>query len=82
MVVLGLFFMVIFHVFVKEPNTPVEIDSMADDDEELEQESLVSSVKKPVFKQKTISDWFRTPLFYKVFYAFYFILFVILSTVQ
>ena len=65
-VVLGLIFMLVFHVFVKEPSIPVEIDTMSDD--ELEQESLVSNVKKPRFVQKTTSDWFKTPLFYKVFF--------------
>lgn len=60
--------MFIFHIFVKEPSSRVEIDS-ASDDEGGEQESLVSSVKKPRFVQKTTSDWFKTPLFYKVCFA-------------
>ena len=57
--------MFIFHIFVKEPSSQVEIDSASDD--EGEQESLISNVKKPRFVQKTTSDWFRTPLFYKVY---------------
>jgi len=52
--------MVIFHVFVKEPNSCMEIDNM-----EEEQDQLVGD-EKPAFIQKSPADWFKTPLFYKV----------------
>ena len=54
--------MVIFHVFVKEPSCTKEIDTVNEE----EQEQLVGGVKKPQLAQKTVKDWFKTPVFYKV----------------
>ncbi|XP_066926720.1 major facilitator superfamily domain-containing protein 12-like [Clytia hemisphaerica] len=61
-VALGVFFMVIFHLFVKEPSCTKEIDSVNEE----EQEHLVGGAKKPQLAQKTVNDWFKTPVFYKV----------------
>lgn len=61
-VAIGVFFMIIFHVFVKEPNRIVGIDSPGDE----EQRSLAGGDSSRAFVQKSNKDWFKAPLFYKV----------------
>ena len=63
MVALGLIFMIAFHVGVKEQPVSNKYFDLYGDEESTS--SIIGSIQS-VSSQKTITSWFKTPLFYQV----------------